>query len=271
MGPTRHFLGQSDTTLSRLQGATQNLRINGAPLVSTAFKWTPAELVRQASAVGVPWLQANTSVRMVPAESQILLVVDLHNRGSTPQPLNVSFEIPFVSRLYAEVESGYEASSPTPLTPGAGCVSSVLLHESLNVMVLWLPCTLANSALHDPGPGRAGRAMSRTGPSPGAALPGATGATALRCRRQRTPSRQTRSGPGSILLAGPARPRRSAPKTWPTRRTVSASRRSSLPRSALTKQRIGHAPRPAALCILVQLLSDDIFLTCHIILVATRP
>ena len=33
-------------------GATQNLRINGAPLVSTAFKWTPAELVRRASAAG---------------------------------------------------------------------------------------------------------------------------------------------------------------------------------------------------------------------------
>ena len=99
-------------------GATQNLQVNGAPLVSTAFKWTPAELVRRASAAGLPWLLANTSVRMVLAQSQIMLTLTLRNAAKTPQPLNVSFEIPFVSRLYAEVESGYEGSSPTPLPAG---------------------------------------------------------------------------------------------------------------------------------------------------------
>jgi hypothetical protein len=82
-------------------GATQKLRVNGVPLVSTAFRWTPAELVRRASAAGMPWLQANSSVRMVLAESQILLTLAVRNGGGAPERLHVSFEIPFVSRIYS--------------------------------------------------------------------------------------------------------------------------------------------------------------------------
>ena len=54
------------------------------------------------------------------AQSQVLLTLTLQNAGSTPQPLDVSFEIPFVSRIYPEVEGGYESTSPTPLQPGPG-------------------------------------------------------------------------------------------------------------------------------------------------------
>ena len=40
-------------------GITQRLRINGKPVVSTAYSWWPAEVVRKASVAGEPWLVAD--------------------------------------------------------------------------------------------------------------------------------------------------------------------------------------------------------------------
>ena len=98
-------------------GATQRLRVNGAALRATAYRWEPAEVVRRAAAFGLPWLEANTTVRMVPGRAEVLLAVDLANAGVGEQGVDVQFELPFVGRLYAEVEKGYEATQPNPLNP----------------------------------------------------------------------------------------------------------------------------------------------------------
>ena len=139
-------------------GATQNLRINGAPLVSTAFKWTPAELVRRASAAGLPWLEANSSVRMVLGRSQILLRLDLQNSGDQPRPVNLSFELPFVSRLYPEVEEGYECCTPKPLQAGPGARNTSAWRFTRRDSAAGAPTALQTAA--DTGGGTEGAACT---------------------------------------------------------------------------------------------------------------
>ena len=101
-------------------GATQNLTLNGAPLVATAFRWSPWEIVRtaatSAAASGGGALAATSSVRMPLGQAQVLLLLEVRNNGTAPQPARLSLETPFVSRMYSEVEAGYEGNSPKPLT-----------------------------------------------------------------------------------------------------------------------------------------------------------
>ena len=59
-------------------GATQNLRVNGAALRALSYSWAPHQLVRSAAAAGLPWLAANTTVRMVMGASSVLLTYVLH-------------------------------------------------------------------------------------------------------------------------------------------------------------------------------------------------
>ena len=98
-------------------GATQKLRVNGVSIQALSYRWSPSEIVRRAAAPGLPWLTVNSSVRMVLGQSTVLLMLELTNRGTTQRRANVSFELPFVSRLYPEIDAGYESSSPFPLSP----------------------------------------------------------------------------------------------------------------------------------------------------------
>ena len=65
----------------------------------------------------------NSSVRMVLHESRLMLTLDMRNEGSSDHEVSLSFELPFISRLYDEVETGYECCSPVP-KPATDNVSS---------------------------------------------------------------------------------------------------------------------------------------------------
>lgn len=102
---------------------------DGVRLATISYSWTPFEVRRTAAARGYPWLHAETVVRMPLAESIVMLTLSLSKNnassggdgdgdgnggGDEVIPIPVQFDIPFISRLYPEVEHGYECCSPYP-------------------------------------------------------------------------------------------------------------------------------------------------------------